>query len=141
MRRLLKQAVSSIMIIFATIATLDAGEKPATPSATDKCPVCGMFGAKYPDFAAQVQFRDGTYAAFDGAKDMFRYFADPGRYSRGKKRSDITASFVTDYYTLAPIDGYRAFYVSGSDVYGPMGHELVQFRKGRCEGVPEGPQG
>jgi nitrous oxide reductase accessory protein NosL len=37
--------------------------------------------------------------------------------------------YVTDYYTLALIDGFRAYYVLGSDVCGPMGRELVPFEK------------
>jgi len=43
--------------------------------------------------------------------------------------SDIRALFVTDYYTLTLINGYEAFYVLGSDVYGPMGKELIPFEK------------
>jgi nitrous oxide reductase accessory protein NosL len=34
---------------------------------------------------------------------------------------------VKDYYSLEVIDGRTAFYVEGSDVYGPMGRELVPF--------------
>jgi nitrous oxide reductase accessory protein NosL len=36
---------------------------------------------------------------------------------------------VTDYYSLSPIDGLKAFYVIGSDINGPMGGELVPFGK------------
>ena len=43
--------------------------------------------------------------------------------------ADIRAIHVTDYYRLEPIDGRRAFYVAGSDVYGPMGKELIPFEK------------
>jgi nitrous oxide reductase accessory protein NosL len=32
---------------------------------------------------------------------------------------------VTDYYRVKPIDATTALYVAGSDVMGPMGHELV----------------
>ena len=53
-----------------------AEHTPVTPTASDKCPVCGMFVAKYPDFLAQIIFRDGTYAVFDGAKDLFKYLHD-----------------------------------------------------------------
>ena len=34
---------------------------------------------------------------------------------------------MKDYYSLEFIDGRTAFYVEGSDVYGPMGKELVPF--------------
>jgi copper chaperone NosL len=120
--------VALLMLAFATSAI--GGEfKPVKLPAKDKCPVCGMFVAKYQDFAAQIIFRDGTYAVFDGTKDMFKYYANPGQYTPGKKQSNITAIFVTDYYRLDFTDGYKAFYVSGSDVYGPMGNELVSFKK------------
>jgi len=39
----------------------------------------------------------------------------------------VEAVFVKDYYSLEFIDGRTAFYVMGSDVYGPMGKELVPF--------------
>ena len=42
-----------------------------------------------------------------------------------KMREDIAAIWVTDFYNLQPIDARKAWYVIGSDVMGPMGHELV----------------
>jgi nitrous oxide reductase accessory protein NosL len=36
---------------------------------------------------------------------------------------------VTDYYSMTPIDGHTAWYVVGSDVFGPMGRELMPFQK------------
>jgi copper chaperone NosL len=106
-----------------------AGErKPIKPSARDKCPVCGMFVAKYPDFLAQIVYTDGSYAFFDGAKDMFKYLFNLKKYRPTKKPSDIAKIYVTDYYDLNWIDGKEAFFVIGSDVYGPMGPELIPFK-------------
>jgi nitrous oxide reductase accessory protein NosL len=95
----------------------------------DKCPVCGMFVAKYPDFAAQIQFRDGLTFHFDGAKDLFKFYLNVPRYTPGREPADIVAVFVTNYYDLAMIDGLSAYYVVGSDVYGPMGRELIPFTR------------
>jgi nitrous oxide reductase accessory protein NosL len=107
-----------------------AGEmKPHKVGPKDKCPVCGMFVVKYPDFAAQIQFRDGTTSHFDGAKDMFKYYLNLSRYAPGKKSTDITAVLVTNYYDLTMVDGLPAYYVVGSDVFGPMGRELIPFTK------------
>jgi copper chaperone NosL len=117
-----------LILALATVA-MAAGAKPIKIRANDKCPVCGMFVAKYPDFAAQVIFRDGGYAVFDGVKDMLKYRADVSKYAPGRKSADIVAVYVTNYYTLGLIDGYKAYYVAGSDVYGPMGKELVPFDK------------
>ncbi|MDR3557752.1 MAG: nitrous oxide reductase accessory protein NosL [Syntrophobacteraceae bacterium] len=99
------------------------------PTKKDKCPVCGMFVAKYPNFLAQIAFKDGSYAIFDGPKDMFKYYMKLPVYNASKKKEDIVAVYVTDYYSLKPIDGLKAIYVAGSDVMGPMGRELVPFEK------------
>ncbi len=88
-----------------------------------------MFVAKYPDFAARIQFRDGSTVHFDGAKDMFKYYLNVPRYTPGKKTTDITAIYVTNYYDLTVVNGLTAYYVIGSDVYGPMGRELIPFAK------------
>ena len=99
------------------------------PTPRDKCPVCGMFVAKYPDFLAQIVFRDGSYAMFDGTKDMFKYYFNLKKYHPTKRMEDIDSIYVTDYYSLSLTDGHKAFYVIGSDVYGPMGKELIPFEK------------
>jgi nitrous oxide reductase accessory protein NosL len=99
------------------------------PGAKDKCPVCGMFVAKYPDWAAVVRFRDGTIAWFDGCKDLFSYYLNLGKFNPAQSPDSIRAIQVKDYYGLKSIDGRKAFYVPGSDVYGPMGKELIPFEK------------
>jgi nitrous oxide reductase accessory protein NosL len=104
-----------------------AGIKPVQPAEKDKCPVCGMFVAKYPDFLAEIIFEDGSYAVFDGTKDLFKCYLNLKKYLPSKEPSSIDSIYVTDYYKLALIDAYRAVYVIGSDVYGPMGKELVPF--------------
>ena len=122
--------IVSVFIVLIACTLVSAGEKgPITPAAKDKCPVCGMFVAKYPDFAAEIIFKDGSYAVFDGVKDMFKYYFNLAKYNPGKKLTDVDAIHVTDYYDLKWIDGYQAYYVEGSDVYGPMGRELIPFEK------------
>jgi nitrous oxide reductase accessory protein NosL len=103
--------------------------KPIKPTPKDKCPVCGMFVAKYPDFLAEILYKDGTSAFFDGTKDMFKYYLNLKKYQPSKKISDIDSIYVTDYYHLTLIDGPSAYYVTGSDIYGPMGRELIPFEK------------
>jgi nitrous oxide reductase accessory protein NosL len=102
---------------------------PVTVTKADKCPVCGMFVSKYPDFVAQIIYADGSYAVFDGAKDMFKYLFDIQRYHPGKERSGIAAIYVTDYYSMTLIDGRTAWYVVGSDIFGPMGRELIPLQQ------------
>ncbi|MCU0573475.1 MAG: nitrous oxide reductase accessory protein NosL [Syntrophobacteraceae bacterium] len=126
----MKRAAISLLAMVLMVPSLgSAGPEPATPAREDKCPVCGMFVAKYPDFLCQVVFKDGSRFFFDGAKDMFKYYWNVSRYSPGRAREDIQAVFVTEYYDLKPIDGHKAHYVIGSTVYGPMGKELIPFEK------------
>ena len=101
--------------------------EPAEPSKRDKCPVCGMFVYKYPDWLAEVVFKDQTVDFFDGAKDLFKYYFNLRKYRPGRKIRDIAAVYVREYYDMKLIDARRAFFVVGSDVYGPMGHELIPF--------------
>jgi nitrous oxide reductase accessory protein NosL len=95
------------------------------PGERDACPVCGMFPIKYPDWIATVLYKDGHAHHFDGAKDLFKYLLDMAKYAGGHTHGDIAAIGVTGYYATEMIDARPAYYVIGSDVLGPMGHELV----------------
>jgi len=128
------QITSSKYLVFIVLAVLSpvllAGAGAAQtdmpkPIAKDKCPVCGMFIAKYPDWISTILFKDGSHAFFDGPKDMFKYLLDLKRYNPSKAAGDIKAIRVLDYYAVAPIDAKKAWYVLGSDVFGPMGRELI----------------
>jgi nitrous oxide reductase accessory protein NosL len=121
----------SLTLTLTLLLSLSHGgdRKPIKPTPKDKCPVCGMFVAKYPDFLAEIIFKDGSYAVFDGTKDMFKYYFNLEKYNPKKRLEDIDSIYVTDYYNLALIDGHEAFYVMGSDVYGPMGKELIPLEK------------
>ena len=95
------------------------------PALTDTCPVCGMFVSKYPAWLATVVYKDGHAHHFDGAKDLFKYLLDMPKWAPGHKAEDIEVIGVTEYYTMEMIDAKEAYYVIGSEVYGPMGHELI----------------
>lgn len=99
--------------------------RPLKPAPENKCPVCGMFVAEHMDFLAEIVFKDGACAFFDGAKDMFRFYFDMAAYVPSRSVADVAAIYVTDYYSLTLVDGRLAFYVVGSDVVGPMGRELI----------------
>ena len=128
------RVVKWIVILIAAFAVMSGGSwaggpKMVNPAPRDRCPVCGMFVAKFPDFAAEVVFRDKSSAFFDGTVDLFKYYFNIKKYNPTKTIHQIEAIYVTDYYGLAAIDGFRAYYVSGSDVYGPMGKELIPFKE------------
>jgi copper chaperone NosL len=126
----MKRIAIVLSLVVSVAAVAFAGERaPVTPSPRDKCPVCGMFVKKYPDWTSQIIFKDGSYALFDGAKDMFKYYVALRKYNPSHTQMDIDSVYVIDYYSLGPIDGFNASYVIGSDVYGPMGRELIPFAK------------
>jgi nitrous oxide reductase accessory protein NosL len=56
---------------------------------------------------------------------MFKYLHDLSRYAPGHRKESIAGIHVTEFYGLNKIDARKAFYVTGSDVLGPMGHEFV----------------
>ena len=125
----MKRLLFGLMFILLFLSVIPAPHaqeaKPVLPAKTDKCPVCGMFVAKYPDWIAEIIFEDGTVVFFDGAKDLFKYYFDLSRYAPKKSKKDIRAVYVTSYYELELIEAKDAVFVVGSDVYGPMGHELI----------------
>ena len=126
----MKRLAISIFITIAMVAGALAGErKPISPSPRNRCPVCEMFVAKCPDFFAEVIFKNGSYRVFGGANDLFKYYLNLKKYAPAKRVEDIASIYVTDYYSLELIDGPQAWYVVGSDVFGPMGKELIPFSK------------
>jgi copper chaperone NosL len=126
----MKYLLPLLMACLLWAGDLSSAQKgPVQPSPKDKCPVCGMFVKKYPDWTSQIIFKDGSYAVFDGAKDMFKFYYAMEKYQPGRRQSDIASIYVTDYYSVQPTDGYQAIYVLGSDVYGPMGNELIPFAR------------
>jgi copper chaperone NosL len=109
------------------VALAVAQSPPPKPGAKDLCPVCGMLVSKYPNWVATIVYKDGHAHHFDGAKDMFKFWFEPARYAAGHSREAMAGLWVTDFYNLQKIDARKAWYVTGSDVVGPMGHELVPF--------------
>jgi nitrous oxide reductase accessory protein NosL len=126
----MKKWIVTVSILFLFFAA--QGSHAAGPEAGEgitkksRCPVCGMFVAKYPQWLTQVNMSDGSAEYFDGVKDMVAFYFSPQQFGAAK---GITPDniFVRDYYSQAWGDGKKAMYVIGSDVYGPMGHELIPF--------------
>jgi nitrous oxide reductase accessory protein NosL len=113
-----------LLLAVALTAWADPVQTP-DPGVEDTCPVCGMFVAKYPEWIATLVYADGHAHHFDGAKDLFKYLLDMPRWAPGHRSEDIETIGVTEYYGLSRIDARKAWYVIGSDVLGPMGHELI----------------
>ncbi|MDD2659446.1 MAG: nitrous oxide reductase accessory protein NosL [Methylococcales bacterium] len=118
----------TLFILFFSMDISHADEPTVTIKKADRCPVCGMFVYKYPKWGAQISFRNGAYYFYDGAKDMFKHIFDTEKYTPGESANNIKDIYVTDYYDVELINAKTAFFVIGSDVLGPMGHELLPFK-------------
>ena len=122
-----------LMIMLLGFAiTLSAGRVQAAPDNEVKpetrCSICGMFVAKYEGWISQIRFADNSTFFFDGMKDLMVFYHNPAKYSK-KNTKDIKEIWTKDYYSQQWIDGFTAYYVIGSDVYGPMGKEFIPFAK------------
>ena len=114
-----------LSLLLAAWIPLAAAQAIPKPGAKDLCPVCGMLVSKYPNWVAVVTWKDGHAHFFDGAKDMFKFLQDLPKYAPGHRPEEINGIYVTDFYNLERIDARKALFVFGSDVLGPMGHELI----------------
>ena len=125
MKRLLSIVVFTFLLV-GSICTVASGGPVEKISKKERCPVCGMFVAKYQPWITQIVLSDGEVSMFDGAKDMLAFYFEPQKYGAkaGVKPGEI---WVKDYYTREWINGRECVYVIGSDVYGPMGHEFIPF--------------
>lgn len=120
-----KRLSAMLLALWAMSAVAQEGVVIPEPGARDLCPVCGMLVSKYPNWTATALYRDGHTHYFDGAKDLFKYLQQLPKYATGHRKEDLAGLYVTEFYGLTRIDAHSAFYVIGSDVLGPMGHELV----------------
>lgn len=92
--------------------------RPVPPDV--RCPVCGMYPARAPEWAAQLVFDNGDMQFFDSPVSLFTFMHDVGRYARGREAGQIAASYVRDTASGDWINANNAVYVSGSSALGPM---------------------
>jgi nitrous oxide reductase accessory protein NosL len=90
----------------------------------DRCPVCGMFPAKRPKSAAALQLTDGRAFYFCGNGCLLRSWYHSTDHL-AVDQDAIASMVVLNYFTGKPLDAHKAWWVSGSDVVGPMGPALV----------------
>ena len=98
---------------------LPLGSPRAVP-ADARCPVCGMYPARAPEWAAQVIFSNGDAQFFDSPASLFTYLHDVSRYTPGHSTDQIIASYVNDADSGGWLPALGAVYVQGSSARGPM---------------------
>ncbi|MGB3209524.1 MAG: nitrous oxide reductase accessory protein NosL [Desulforhopalus sp.] len=126
----MKKWIVSLTVLFMVLSVqVGFGAGPKAGEGVNKesrCPVCGMFVEKYPQWLTQINMSDGSFEVFDGVKDMMAFYFSPQQFGVAQGIT-VDEVFVKTYYSQQWVDGKSAFYVTGSDVYGPMGHELIPF--------------
>lgn len=118
----------SISLMSGSVAAVPDEVTPRQPGARAACPVCGMFVSPHPEWLAQVVYDNGKVVFFDGCKDLFAFLLEPERFAGAMPADRIAAIFVTSYYDQSTVSAQSVLYVAGSDVYGPMGAELIPLR-------------
>ena len=125
-KRLILALLSTAMLLTTPLA-LAATPEPQTITEGMRCAACGMVPHRYPQWQTQVIFTDGTLAAFDGSKCMFRFLLNMQKFAPERKPEQLAAVWVKDFKTGAWLDGKKAHYVIDSKEMGPMGKELIPF--------------
>jgi nitrous oxide reductase accessory protein NosL len=97
-------------------APLAAREVP--PQA--RCPVCGMFPARHPRWAAMLIFDDAAAQFFDTPSHLFLYLQNMGRYQRGRTPQTVRALWTADHLGSGWLPLDQAVFVHGARVLGPM---------------------
>ncbi|MCK8603596.1 nitrous oxide reductase accessory protein NosL [Desulfoferrobacter suflitae] len=93
----------------------------------DRCPVCAMKVANYPNFSSALQLTDGRTYYFCGSGCMIRAWLHPDTFLAAP-REDIKRAVVRDYFSGEQFDALAATWVAGSDVIGPMGPAMVPLK-------------
>ena len=93
----------------------------------DKCPVCGMYPARYARHKCQIQTHDKTVYHLCSTNCLFAFLENSAKFA-GKNVQPFLI-WVVDFQSGAWISGRTGYYVVGSDQRGPMGKEAIAFDK------------
>ncbi len=119
--------MKNILILFPLITLLamtgPAFSQPVKIESHKECPLCGMYPARYPQFNCQIVFKDGSYEAFDSAVGLLIYLHFPDHTEIEPKA--ISKIYFKDYLKESWLEADKTFFVSGTEVMGPMGIEFL----------------
>jgi nitrous oxide reductase accessory protein NosL len=96
-------------------------------SSEDRCPVCAMLPIRYPRFAAAIELAGGRTYYFCSPGCMLNAWLHPDIFL-GTEPARLKRPVVLEYLSGEAVDGRDVFWVSGSDVVGPMGPALVPLK-------------
>jgi nitrous oxide reductase accessory protein NosL len=95
-------------------------DAPRPVPAGARCPVCGVFPSRHPEWAAQLIFANGDAYFFDSPLSLFIYLRNLQRYAPGREAAEVAASYVHATGDGGWVPAQQAVYVWGSTVPGPM---------------------
>lgn len=120
--------IAALFALLLTASVQGAEEYAPKPIAdSERCPVCGMYPARYPLWHSQIVFKDGEHSSFDSPKEMFRFMHNMAKYDKRHAMKDIGKLYVPDYEKGNWLDARMAYFVTGSGANGPMGDDLPAF--------------
>lgn len=99
--------------------------KIADPVDQDRCPVCNMIPAKYPNFNVQLIMADKKRCHFCSTQCLFEFMQAPRKH--GATTEDVGDVWLHDRVSGRYIFARNAYYVVGSKIHGPMGPEAIAF--------------
>ena len=82
-----------------------------------------MYSARYPKFNCQIVFKDGSYEAFDSTIGLLVYLHFPDK--TGITLMPVAGIYVKDYLKGRWLEADKAYFVTGSDIRGPMGIQFL----------------
>ena len=115
---LLSALLSFVCLIAPGAQAADPAPQPV--GETVRCPVCGMYPARYPQGMAQIVFSDASASSFDSPVEMFRFLNAMAKYDKHHSTTDIGAIYVANYGGKGWLDAKQTWFVFGSKVRGPM---------------------
>lgn len=86
------------------------------------CHNCGMPSNEFPKWRVKVE-AEAKGVWYCSPRCMFMVTLDQAKAPKG-----IKSIQVVEYYNTKGIDGKTAYYVTGSDILGPMGHDFVPLK-------------
>jgi len=110
-----------LILLFGVTSGVSA--QPKKIEANKECPLCGMYPARYPEFNCQIVFKDGSYEAFDSAIGLLVYLLFPDK--TGIKPKPVAEIYFKDYLKESWLEAGKTFFVTGSEIMGPMGIEFL----------------
>ncbi|AFM23393.1 nitrous oxide reductase accessory protein NosL [Desulfomonile tiedjei] len=93
----------------------------------DECAVCRMYPARYSKHKCQLIDKDKKVHHFCSTQCLFRFLGNPREFVNNDTKPAMI--WVTDYQSGSWISAKTAYYLVGSRIQGPMGHEALAFDK------------